>query len=141
MISFNGAKTERNGAFPSLIFNPCCQIGWSSLCVTLVSPPQCRVLARFGAKRLCPRRREPVVVFMCVSGVAGEAEGDQQSFSAAGHQEREADHETPVRPIPAGEADPVQSLHHPSHSKYPEPSTPPPPLCIDCRNVQTPAGS
>lgn len=31
---------------------------------------------------------------------------------------RAADHETPVWPISSGEADPVQSVHHPRHREY-----------------------
>lgn len=39
------------------------------------------------------------------------------SFATSGHQEREANHEAAVRPVSSGEADPVQSLHHPRHCK------------------------
>lgn len=39
---------------------------------------------------------------------------------------REANHEAPVRQISSGEADPVQSLHHPCHCKYCIPNLPSP---------------
>lgn len=44
---------------------------------------------------------------------------ERNAFVAAGDQEREANHEAAVRPISPGEADPLQSLHHPRHSKFP----------------------
>lgn len=43
--------------------------------MTFVSPPHAEFLLGLGPRALCPRRRDPVVVFMCVSGVAAEAEG------------------------------------------------------------------
>lgn len=53
----------------------------------------------------------------------------------SGHQEREANHETSVRQISSGEADPVQSLHHPRHREYhtvhlPSPQLPDPPAAL-----------
>lgn len=46
-------------------------------------------------------------------------------LATSGDQKREANHETSVRQIPAGQADPVQSLHHPRHCKLLHLKSPP----------------